>query len=184
MGVTNQIKFPFNKLRATAAASVVVEQEGGCTAYLRLIKLLYLADRMSIDHTGHPIVGGNYVSMDHGPVISEVLDLVKGSDELWSSVFRKQNYNVELVGKPDLGPLSLRDIKLLQETVTGFSMLDKWTLCDITHLFEEWQHPHGSSLPITPESILTALGKSTQEVKEIRQASNERIFFDELFSRS
>ena len=120
--------------------------------------------------------------MNHGPVISEVLDLVKGSDEIWSSVFRKHDYDVELVGKPDLGPLSLRDIELLKETVTGFAILDKWKLRDLTHTFEEWQDPHGSSLPITPESILAALGKSTEEVEEIRQASNERVFFDELFS--
>ena len=97
MGDTNQIKFPFDKLRATAAAAVVVKKEGGCTSYLRLIKLLYLADRKSIDQASHPIVGGNYVSMDHGPVISEVLNLVNGSDEIWSSVLRKCGYDVELV---------------------------------------------------------------------------------------
>ena len=182
MGGTNQIKFLFDKLRATAAAAVVVEQEGGRTSYFRLIKLLYLADRTSIDQAGHPIVGGNYVSMDHGPVISEVLDLVNGSDAIWSSVFRKHDYDVELVGKPDLGPLSLRDIELLKETVTGSAILDRWKLRDITHTFEEWQDPHGSSLPIIPESVLAALGKSAEEVEEIRQASNERVFFDKLFS--
>ena len=95
-GGTNQIKFLFDKFRATAAAAVVVKQEGGPTSYLRLIKLLYIADRASIGQAGHPIVGGNYVSMDHGPVISEVLNLVKGSDAIWSSVFRKRDYDVEL----------------------------------------------------------------------------------------
>ena len=177
-----EIKFPFDKLRATAAAAVVVKKEGGCTSYLRLIKLLYLADRKSIDQAGHPIVGGNYVSMDHGPVISEVLNLVKGSDEIWSSVFRKCDYDVELVGEPDLGPLSLRDIELLEEAVMCAAMLDRWKLRDFTHTLQEWQDPNGSSLPITPENILEALGKSNQEVEEIRQGSNERVFFDELFS--
>ena len=84
--------------------------------------------------------------------------------------------------KPDLGLLSLRDIELLEETVTCFAIMNKWKLRDLTHPFEEWQDPHGSSLPIIPESILAALGKSAEEVEEIRQASNERVFFDELFS--
>ena len=184
VAVTRQsIKFPFDKRRATAAAATILKKEGGPISYMRMIKLLYLADRKSIDEFGRPIVGGHYVSMDYGPVLSEVLDLVKDNDdEIWSPVIRKNNFDVEIVGEPDLGPLSLHEVRLLEEAVTCVQTLDKWKIVEYTHTLPEWKNPNGSSLPITPEDILRALHKPDEAVEEIRQASDERNFFAELFT--
>ena len=41
---------------------------------MKLVKLIYLIDRMSLDRRGIPAVGGDYLSMRNGPVTSEVLD--------------------------------------------------------------------------------------------------------------
>ncbi|WP_423930748.1 Panacea domain-containing protein [Candidatus Palauibacter sp.] len=40
------------------------------------IKLLYLVDRRSLLERGVPVTYGRYVSMSHGPVLSETLDLI------------------------------------------------------------------------------------------------------------
>lgn len=38
-------------------------------SYLRMLKLLYLADRESLKETGHTITGDRVVAMEHGPVL-------------------------------------------------------------------------------------------------------------------
>jgi Protein of unknown function (DUF4065) len=46
--------------------------------YVRLLKLLYIADREMMAEAGAPVTGDRAVAMDHGPVLSHVYDLVKG----------------------------------------------------------------------------------------------------------
>jgi len=177
----SSIKFPFDERKAKSAASVLLQQEGGRMPYIRLIKLLYLADRESIDRRGRPIVGGRYVSMKYGPVLSEVLDLVRTGGLEWSEAVEKENHDVLLKGGPDLGALSEEEIGILQEAVEVYRTLDRWKLCDFTHGLPEWKDPKGSALDITPEDILRALGKGDEAVEEARQEAQERAYFDEFF---
>jgi uncharacterized phage-associated protein len=179
----NSIRFAFDERKARAAASLLLKQEGGRMPYLRLIKLLYLADREAIDRRGRPIVGGRYVSMNYGPVLSEVLDLVKRGGPDWSEVVEKVDREVRLKGEPDLGPLSEDEIGILLEAVEVYRTLDRWKLCEFTHGLPEWQDPKGGAIDITPEDILRALGKTDEAAEETRQESQERAFFDELFGR-
>jgi len=45
-------------------------------SYLKLIKLLYIIDREALLRWGRPLTGDRYVSMDHGPVLSQTLNLI------------------------------------------------------------------------------------------------------------
>ena len=47
---------------------------------MKLVKLIYLLDRLSLDRRGIPVVGGDYLSMRNGPVTSEVLDIINAED--------------------------------------------------------------------------------------------------------
>src|SRR5438445_7076997 len=61
-------------------------------SYLRMLKLLYIADRESLKETGRPITGDRIVAMEHGPVLSGVYNLVKGEHTawpIWSEFFKK-----------------------------------------------------------------------------------------------
>ena len=69
-------------------------------SYLRLLKLLYIADRESLKRSLRPIIGSRPVAMKEGPLHSEVLDLVKGrhvDEPLWSEYIRRDRYEIELV---------------------------------------------------------------------------------------
>jgi len=46
---------PFNERKATEAASVLLRLRGGQMSHLKLIKLLYLADREALDRWSVPI---------------------------------------------------------------------------------------------------------------------------------
>lgn len=70
-------RFRFNERKAAAAAAFLLQEEAGTMDYMRLVKLLYLAERESLARLGHPIVGDAYYALDQGPILSRVLDLCK-----------------------------------------------------------------------------------------------------------
>jgi len=70
------VHLPFNERKATEAAARLLKLRGGTMSYMKLIKLLYLADREALLRWGRPISTDRYVSMDRGPVLSHVLNLV------------------------------------------------------------------------------------------------------------
>lgn len=187
------IMFPFQKRKAVAAAAVLLEHAGGKMRYIRLIKLLYLADRESLARRLRPIVGGYYVSMKHGLVTSEILDLIKLGDKIlrcggkllsdgtWSRAIEKTEYEVKIVGRFDLGPLSQEEIGILREVADRYSSLSIWQLRDLTHKLKEWQNPGGGSIPVDPESILKALRIDKDEIEKIRKDTVENEHFFTVF---
>jgi uncharacterized phage-associated protein len=60
-----------------AAALLLSHEPNQTTEYLRLLKLLYIADRESLKETERPIAGDRADSMKLGPVLSQTYDLIK-----------------------------------------------------------------------------------------------------------
>ena len=54
------MNFRFNIGKATEAACLFLERAGGRMNIMKLVKLLYLLDRLSLDRRGIPVVGGDY----------------------------------------------------------------------------------------------------------------------------
>jgi uncharacterized phage-associated protein len=82
----------FDTHKAIQAAGVLLRFEKNRMSYLRLLKLLYIADREFIRDSGLPLLGSRAVAMEHGPLHSDVYNLVKGIHEntsLWSRFFRQ-----------------------------------------------------------------------------------------------
>src|SRR5437879_4780475 len=96
--------FRFNLNKTIQAAAVLLEREPGERMnYMRLLKLLYLADRESLKDRGRPICGSPAFAMERGPVLGTVLDLIKGLDpdsDRWAEFIRKDHYDVELEKSP------------------------------------------------------------------------------------
>lgn len=70
------------KKAAEAAAFLLLRAKArhANVTLLKLMKLLYLAERLSYERHGIPIIGDRMVSMDHGPVLSRTLDLIMHSE--------------------------------------------------------------------------------------------------------
>lgn len=60
-------------------AAFFTHKEGGASKLLKLIKLMYLSDRESMRRHGYPISFDNFVSMEHGPVLSRTLNLISNN---------------------------------------------------------------------------------------------------------
>jgi hypothetical protein len=62
------VNFRFDTAKATEVACPFLEMAGGRLNIMKLAKLIYLLDRVSLDRRGIPVVGGDYLSMRNGPV--------------------------------------------------------------------------------------------------------------------
>src|SRR5574337_216748 len=94
--------------------------------YMKLIKLLYLADRGAFLRWGRPVSGDKYFSMRLGPVLSKVHDLITempcpSEDTTWSQhISPPSNYEVELMADPGSDELSRAEEKLIDELFAAY----------------------------------------------------------------
>lgn len=168
----------FKERKAAQMAAFFLAREEGCTMYiLKLMKLLYLAERESLSRYGTPMCGDHAVSMDHGPVLSTTLNFMNGcvrasNEDGWESwVSDREEHKVALKREatPDaLDALSAADKEILQYIWDEFGSLDRWELVAYTHNHcPEWKNPNSSSIPISYERIFLAIGHCKSEAGEL-----------------
>jgi uncharacterized phage-associated protein len=182
--VSTQLRF--NEKKATQVAAQLLRLRGGRMSYLKLIKLMYLADREALLRWGRPISTDRYVSMDKGPVLSRVLDLAtEGGDPARPSIWAQQigepsHYEVALKGSAETDELSEAEVALLEEIFLKYGTKNRWELVDLTHQLPEWQDPQGSAIPITYGDILKAAGKTDLEAAAIENEIEALNYADTL----
>ena len=71
----------YSERKAAQVAAWFLREAGGRLSHLKLIKLMYLADRQAMADTGYPITFDRVVAMPHGPVLSMTLNLINGDIE-------------------------------------------------------------------------------------------------------
>ncbi len=170
------VTFRFNERRATQAAAYFLERNHHILNCTKLIKLLYLADRMAILRWHEPITGDTYLSLPYGPVLSTILDNISnghrdGFRDYWSAHISKagcDSYSVALTEAVEFDELSKREIELLDYLDTRFKEYDQWEMIDYCHTYcEEWEAPDGSNHVITIEDILKAEIADPEEIQNI-----------------
>ena len=81
-------------------------------SYLKLLKLLYLAEREALLKWGESMSGDKFVSMLHGPVMSSTFDLIQGGGSIWNRfIVSEANYKISVKGgivEDDLYPSSFK----------------------------------------------------------------------------
>lgn len=170
----------FNERRTAQAAAFLLHRAGGVLPLIKLMKLMYLAERRSYERFGEPLSGDKLVSMDHGPVLSRTYNHMKGAalacEGGWDTwVSDRAGHDVALrdpsmVRSPeqDLIELSESDLEVLADVWSEFGHWNKWKLVEYTHAHcPEWEDPEGSSLPIPLSSLFKALGYADDAAKEL-----------------
>ena len=163
----------FDDTRLTQLAAALLRLRGGRMSYMKLIKLMYIVDRISLLRTGHPISGDIYYSMKHGPVLSNALDLINTDPRLEAApsywhrhISAPDKYEIALQEDPGNGELSDFDESIIAEVFKEYGHLDRWSVVDLTHLFPEWEETNGS-IRIPFENILQALGVAAARREKI-----------------
>jgi uncharacterized phage-associated protein len=168
--------FDFNRTKTTQAVAFLLKQSPrGRESYMKIIKELYIADRESLKETGRPITGDMFVAMKQGPVLSHVLNLIKGAhaeSPEWSRFIQKRVWDIELVADPGIGKLCRYEMDKLAEVWKRYKDCNRWRMVNVTHAFPEWQknNPGRSVKPIPLSDVLEALGLADQEEEILRDA--------------
>ncbi|MGO1991979.1 MAG: Panacea domain-containing protein [Corynebacterium sp.] len=140
------------------------------TNILKLVKLLWAADRYSLRSVGSTVTGDRYSAMTYGPVASgtysllastrpkaEISSFVHPVDaEAWREMFQTVDHSVKVIGGLSDDELSAADIMMLEKAYAAFRGSAKFTMAeDISHRYPEWaRHSrvlanHKTSKPIT-----------------------------------
>ncbi len=75
------ISLKFNPRKTVEAVAMFLKLHGKPINYMALLKMLYTADRISLQRINQPISGDKYFSMDFGPILSNVYDLIKSHND-------------------------------------------------------------------------------------------------------
>ena len=178
--------FRFHFEKTLQASGVLLGLDGRRMGRIRLLKLLYIADRELLAETGRTITGDHAVAMKLGPVLSRTYDLIKGEEvraREWDRFIHSEGHAVVLLEEPGLNELSKREIEKLTEVTLRFRDVDDWSLSEATHDFEEWAGnvKEGTSRLIPWSDALKAQGKSDLAEMAEREEEERRVI-DDLFA--
>ena len=182
--------FRLDTEKAMQAAAVLLRHHNGeRMSYMRLLKLLYLADRESLKKDGRPGTGDWVVAMKNGPVRSRLDDIIKGQDldsPHWSMFIERTNYDVRLADDPGIDRLSRFEISTLQEISEKYASLGDWDLVEeVMHKLPEYLEnipPEDSSLPIPLRDILVGVGRG-EDADQIIEDAEDEMEFDRFWAR-
>jgi uncharacterized phage-associated protein len=157
--------FRFSPEKAVQAAAFLLRRERGHRMnYMRLLKILYIAEREILAESGKPLTGSRVVAMQRGPVLEDVLHLIRGTHgdiASWSPYIQVDRYNLEMIADPGVGSLSKYVSRKLDEVAGRYDSLDEWEMVEVTHGLEEWKrNDRGESCQEIPLlHILEAVGR-------------------------
>ncbi|EPD68522.1 hypothetical protein HMPREF1219_01703 [Corynebacterium pyruviciproducens ATCC BAA-1742] len=121
--------------------------------YLKIVKLLWAADRFSLRYVGHSVTLDRYSALPHGPVASGSYNLIKAcaptngpstyvshaDAALWRNNFEVNGYSIHAVSGPDESLLSPADTVMLERAYSAFRSSGRFHVADdISHIYPEW----------------------------------------------
>ena len=191
--------FPCSTKKIAQATAVLLQQEPNKkTKYIRILKMLYRADRESIQEIGVPIIGIPTWALPKGPLHSKIKNLIKHEPapdpeaeecptkeefQLWDTFFEVRVHTIKLIKDPGISQLSEYDIEKLTTISRRYKGKDPWSPVHDSHEFPEWKEKQAlgpDSNQIYLDDILKALGMIGQKgsIEELMSMSNaaENVF--------
>lgn len=138
----------FDYKKATQAINYFAKKEGGQIDKLKLIKLMYFADRYHLRKYGRPISNDAYFAMPYGPVGSSVKDIAEFSIFLADEevgyagkfISRGPRENtVVSTAEVDMDVFSKSDVEALDFAYNEFGGQTPFSLVNTTHRYPEWK---------------------------------------------
>lgn len=181
----------YSEKKAAQVAAYFIFREGGRIEILKLMKLMYLAERESLHRYGEPITGDNFYSMNHGPVLSITLDhmnnFIESEEDGWESwISDREDHMLALRVSEDPTPKLLQlcdaDLEVLESVYKEFGQYTGVELRHLTHkICTEWEDPNYSSIPIPYSRVLKCVGHDPDVAMEIDQKIAEQRRIDDIF---
>jgi uncharacterized phage-associated protein len=118
---------------AAQASAFFARKNGGEVEKLKLVKLMYLAERESVRLRGRLMFYDEHYSLKHGPICSGVLNGINGDADrpLWDKYISRNRHRVSPRDE-NMDQLSRSDMKILEQVWTthgwrSTSQIRNWT---------------------------------------------------------
>lgn len=140
----------FSYKKAIQAINYLAQKEGGVIDKLKVVKLLYFADRYHLRRYGRLIINDTYWAMKMGPVASASKDILDSSDFMDNSekeysieylVTTKKEakeYNIKSKKEPDTTVFSQTDLEALDFVYKNLGKKTGGQLVNESHRYPEW----------------------------------------------
>lgn len=141
-------------------------------AHIKLMKLLYLADRLSMERYDVPMSDDSQCNMKNGPILSATLDLMKGTrrSDAWNAFISPIKDNELALQRnfawDELDELSRADLAILEEVFEAFGHMKRWDLVAYVHTLPEWENPGSSSKLVDAEVTFVSFGLTKMQAHE------------------
>ena len=177
-----KITFRYDRRRAVQAVLWLLKDHGGAMDKLKLVKLVFLADREHLTKYGRPIVGGTYCAMPLGPVSSELLDDLNESTPTEEFPLELRGNRVLAKDALDEDWLSESDVEVLGHVNAEYGGWDTFRLSDMTHKLQAYRKNYEEnstrrSLPLPYEDFFLDL-PNLEMLAVIRDDQEARAAFE------
>lgn len=177
------ITFLFELSKSIQASAVALRKHGDRMDRMRLLKLLYIADRELLAETGRTLTGDNVYAMEKGPVLSAIYDLIKAQRadvKEWQAVIQSVGSQVTLARSVGYGDLTKAELLKVEEVCDRYRDMDTEDLSKLTHEFAEWIDNYKtdrppSSYPISWDEVLVAQNAGDLVAEVEASLRNQRL---------
>ncbi|PDT57090.1 hypothetical protein CO678_35010 [Bradyrhizobium diazoefficiens] len=176
----------YDAKKAAQVIAFLVKEQGGKADMIKTVKLAYMSDRRFLDLYDKPILNDDLYCLDHGPIDSMTLNLIKGqgdadSRQVWdkylTAVDPKTHVFKTVQDDIYFGALNDAEEEVLRETVSRFKNLGPFELVDWIHDHcREWSNPRGTSTFLSYADVFKALGKEDPDKSVERVERARRLF--------
>lgn len=172
---TSKIAFDFNESKAIETILYLAKRISRSSKY-NICKMLYLADKTSLDKYGRFIFGESYFAMQEGATPSQSYDLLKQIAEECSDDLCVEANDVVALRDANLDYLSESDIECLDQTIAVYDK-DPQKMYRDAH-DDAWERAweyrgHRRSAEIPVRSIAKTLGNSRDLIDYLTNRSVE-----------
>lgn len=102
---------------------------------LKLMKLIWLSDRLHLNKYGRLIIKDRYKALPNGPIASTALDM---SNYSIPEAYDVEGFNIKAKVNYEEDYFSKSDIKVMNYIWEKYGGMDTFELRDFSHLFPEW----------------------------------------------
>lgn len=156
----------FREDKTTQMAARFLQLATGRLPYIKLLKLLYLADKQMLIEHGKPITYDRWFALKLGPILSATYNLIKCHDasEYWSHYIKTENYDIVFFSDPGSETLSVAEDRIIDAIFEKYKHHDKWQIVDAVHQLSEWEDPGDTSKEMTYEAVLRVEGFEEEDI--------------------
>jgi len=184
------LQFSFDFQKSIEMSGLFLALADGRMHNVRLMKLLYMADRKCLEAEARIITGDKFFAMRKGPVLSTIHDLIRGKNyqsSIWQHYLRTDGHDVVVDNDPGVGELCRFEKEIIHNVYHGTKDSD---VVQLTHAFPEWKkyenlisdHSTKNSYPILIEDILEGLGR-LELLGEVKEQIATAQYYKKLFGK-